>query len=300
MDFHLFRTMFDAAKSRLGKSAGDFSLFYRHVNGNLRPLRNRGELFSLSYARSIVEHEWILAGRPYYKVWPAILPALTKLKLDIPASSISPGHAQSILVRFGKGVEPEMPFGSPTWRLYSIMASMVLPPRENHFRLFVVFRFDDGDGPCDTSDESFTVDLNNQNLESLIETEYIGFSDINNGRFAARIIASIFLMSKDPEFIKPDVLACDREAYNRYEEQGNQPCMDALVAKAAKQGIKGWRVGEVYETIPHLRRPHFALRHTGKGGAIPKIVPVRGSVVHRKKLTDVPTGYLTEDGEEVE
>jgi hypothetical protein len=73
-----------------------------------------------------------------------------------------------------------------------------------------------------------------------------------------------------------------------------------LVEKAAKRGVVGWSIGEQYEAIPHFRRPHLGLRWTEKGRKTPRIVPIKGSIVHRSKATDVPTGYLTEDGIEIE
>ncbi len=41
------------------------------------------------------------------------------------------------------------------------------------------------------------------------------------------------------------------------------------------------------EVAPHYRRPHMALVWTGAGRAVPKVVPRRGSVVHREKVEKV-------------
>ena len=85
-------------------------------------------------------------------------------------------------------------------------------------------------------------------------------------------------------------------------KNSNQKKRDKVIyiEKARKRGIVGWSIGKQYETCPHYRRPHFGIRHTGKGGAIPRIVPIKGAVVHNKKLTTVPTGYITPTGVEVE
>ena len=40
------------------------------------------------------------------------------------------------------------------------------------------------------------------------------------------------------------------------------------------------------EVVPHYRRPHMALVWTGAGRAVPKVVPRRGSVVHRDRPTN--------------
>jgi hypothetical protein len=33
------------------------------------------------------------------------------------------------------------------------------------------------------------------------------------------------------------------------------------------------------------------VRWTGKGGEIPKLVPVKGAIINKKLMTTVPTGY---------
>ena len=70
--------------------------------------------------------------------------------------------------------------------------------------------------------------------------------------------------------------------------------------KARNNGVFGWSIGKNVEVSPHVRRPHWALRHTGPKGSVPQIVPVKGCKVKGNKLTTVPTGFVLEDGTEVE
>ncbi len=104
-------------------------------------------------------------------------------------------------------------------------------------------------------------------------------------RVAVRIALSLCLLANDPDIIQPDVLADDRR---KYEETGDQKYVD----KAVRRGKRGWVVGAHLDVSPHWRRAHFGIRWTGKGAAVPKIVPIKGAVVKRSKLTDVPTGYM--------
>ena len=53
-----------------------------------------------------------------------------------------------------------------------------------------------------------------------------------------------------------------------------------------------WNVGRHIEVAPHYRRPHMTtLGWAGQGRAAPKIVPRRGSVVHREAVEKVPSGF---------
>ena len=72
-----------------------------------------------------------------------------------------------------------------------------------------------------------------------------------------------------PQIISPDVLADDRA---KFEASGDQRYID----KAHRRGKVGWDVGKHIEVIPHFRRPHMMLVWTGRGRAVPRIVPRKG------------------------
>jgi hypothetical protein len=99
-----------------------------------------------------------------------------------------------------------------------------------------------------------------------------------------RLCCSLCLLENDPSVIEPDVLSKDRA---KFEESGNQK----YVSKAHRRGKVGWNVGRHIEVAPHYRRPHMTLVWTGRGRAVPRIVPRRGSVVHREVVEKVPSGF---------
>ncbi|MGO8749559.1 MAG: hypothetical protein ACLQNE_26680 [Thermoguttaceae bacterium] len=97
-----------------------------------------------------------------------------------------------------------------------------------------------------------------------------------------RLCCSLCLLENDPEIIAPDVLADDRA---KYEQSHNEKYVD----KAHRRGKVGWDVGRHVEVMPHYRRPHMTLVWTGRGRAVPRIVPRKGSVVHREVVEKVPS-----------
>jgi len=98
------------------------------------------------------------------------------------------------------------------------------------------------------------------------------------------LCCTLCLLDNDPSIISPDVLAKDRD---RFERTGDQKYVD----KAHRRGEVGWNVGRHIEVSPHYRRPHLMLAWTGPGRAVPRVVPRRGSVVHREMVEKVPSGY---------
>jgi hypothetical protein len=99
-----------------------------------------------------------------------------------------------------------------------------------------------------------------------------------------RLCCTLCLLEDDRSVIEPDVLSKDRPKFE-------QTLDEKYVAKAHRRGKVGWNVGRRIEVAPHYRRPHLMLAWTGKGRSVPKIVPRRGSIVHRQTVEKVPSGF---------
>jgi hypothetical protein len=99
-----------------------------------------------------------------------------------------------------------------------------------------------------------------------------------------RLCCSLCLLENDPSVIEPDVLSKDRD---KFEASGDAKYVDT----SRQLGKIGWNVGWRIEVAPHYRRPHMALVWTGRGRAVPRVVPRRGSVVHRELVEKVPSGF---------
>ena len=150
----------------------------------------------------------------------------------------------------------------------------------------------------------FMFDPNPDHVRSIEEVLEIGEPNKSVSSFkkevqtlAIRIALTVCMLADDPEIITPDVLS---DQQSRYDGEKDEAWKRRAEEKAKKRGVFGWSIGKSIEVTPHIRRPHFALRHTGPGGKIPKIVAVKGCVVKMNKLTKVPTGHVLPDGTEIE
>jgi hypothetical protein len=117
-----------------------------------------------------------------------------------------------------------------------------------------------------------------QNLDKEAESDI----ELRRRLLVARIGLGVMLLAADPEFIKPVLLKCD---------QGRKIDLEKLTKRAHQRGLIGYEIGADMEVSPHFRRPHFAIRWTGKGSEIPKLVPVKGAIIHKSKMQEIPTGY---------
>lgn len=100
-------------------------------------------------------------------------------------------------------------------------------------------------------------------------------------RFFEKLTLGLMLLAADPDFIQPIVLKRDA---------GKSGDKKKMIDRARRNGVFGFDVGANMDVSPHFRRPHFAIRWTGKGSEVPKLVPVKGAVIHRDALA-VPTGF---------
>jgi hypothetical protein len=274
-----------------------------------------------------LERNWSEQERPYYNLWPGIIPALSKLKMDADASHFRLPLDQ-LLLRFPKGDHPlRWEHGGQQWEVRTVLCEnsrLVRDPRPGVMPGLLVpegaaepdtvrgltFWIDAGesiDGEQVTTDgagairrlmykhlvceEGHSIEWSFEKIPAHVSTE-IGLVYPEWVLHAvARIVCTVCLMADDPEIMEPVVL---RDDAARFEKTGEQ----ALVDKARRRGHWGWNVGKGIEVSPHVRAASpAALYWTGEGRKIPKIRFRRGSIVHRKKFAQVPTGFLEEKGD---
>ncbi len=294
MEFHEWTTYYEVVRSTWpngrGYSADEFYTFlFKHPNFRKMSLVGQ-EVYQ-------AEALWYQDGRPYYSIYPSIIESLVRLRLDVDCGSIPDLPVPVLAVRFAKGHElPDV----GQLRIRSILLTMATT--ETNVRCLAMYA-DVGNRKSNEEGTEFPLSVGtiiglppNTTLEESIQ-EAIRAAvqatpshpvETSTDRYTLiKLACTLCLLGNDPEIIEPDVLAKDREKWERTRDP-------AIVERAVRRGKRGWLVGARIEVIPHVRRPHMALRWTGPGGAVPKIVPVKGSIVHREKIEKLPTGRMDE------
>jgi len=236
------------------------------------------------------EDRWYQAQRPYYSVYPSIIEPLVRLRLDIDGGAVPAIPLPEFVVRFAKGHELRTGSGRTTGSLLLTEATDEVFGR----RLFIFTQFGEtkawlGHPLPDTTVVPVPLRAG-ITLEAMIEQTAAtvpGFAEQQMADVTTllKLVCSLCLLGDDPEILEPDVKAKDRGKWERTRDP-------AIVERAVRGGKRGWLVGAKIEVLPHVRRPHMALRWTGPGGATPRIVPVKGSIVHREIVERLPTGRL--------
>lgn len=249
---------------------------------------NEHSTYMSAYTRGL----WIREMRPYYKCWPSVITPLLRLRLDVDLQSLDL-KPRILAIRMPIGQEVRSGDICLRWMLTAYS-------RWSDTNSFSIEHFPTASGTALGSGIYWIRLADNGTIEEVLQSqakEDVAMCGVDVvGPFLAEITKlalSVHLLANDPEIIEPDVLSKDELAYERTKDQ-------KYVDKAHRRGKIGWHIGKTFESIPHYRRPHPALFHTGKGRMVPRIVFRSGCVVHRDRLTKVPTGYITPDGVEVE
>lgn len=276
MKFHEFRTWWDMSRGNPNLRGLKRAEVYRlqiesmkklgvhKIPGLTRP----DAKFMLTFVEVVMlekQEEWYECVRPYYKVYPCIVDSLCKLKLDFNCEC--PDIPEGIIsIRFAEGHEPKAKNGN---RIASLLVSKVLAFDKGEKLLIQVTVKDDPDLNyrfCfDTNDESKTI-------QELLDDPKSELARREIAVLAVRIALTVCMLADDPEIITPDVLS---DQQGRFDKEADEKWKMRAREKAKNKGVFGWSVGKNIEVTPHFRRPHFAIRHTGQGRKIPKIVPSR-------------------------
>lgn len=250
------------------------------------------------------EFMWSTCKRPFYNVYPHVRDGLRRVPLSLPCEQIVKSASMlpmAMSIRFPVGGELEVGDVS----VGEFLCQRVLIPSELGFEPGISVWCNYGANRPRGSSPAYYPDLPSQLIKTfplikgqsvedvLAETNFVaiqGGLELSNIELEAvtecvRVSCGVSLMAHDPRLVEPIVLKSDEA---KYRETGDRK----YVEKAIRRGVFGFNVGANIEVSPHYRRAHFALRWTGKGRETPKIVPVKGCVVRRQSVTEVPTGYL--------
>lgn len=290
MKFHEFRSWWDMQKSSLAK-LGIRSRDQAYTKQLESMKKKRFSSLKISTVES--QAEWYERGRPYYKVYPCIVEALCKLNLDFNCECPKVPEG-TICIRFADGHEPESEDGN---KIASLLVHAVygkdMETDEDKKKLLVQVTLKND------PDLNYHFYFDTNRPPTTIQQRLDDFKAINKEIMviSIRIALTVLMLADDPEIITPDVLADNQ---NRYDKETDEGWKRGAESRAKNRGVFGWSIGKNIEVAPHIRRPYWAIRHTGPGKKIPKIVPVKGCKVNWDKLTTIPTGYILPNGTEVE
>ena len=291
MDFWQYRTIYQALKATDPNLNPD-----QQYKDSMSSCLSSGSAASAHQVES--EYVWARNKKPYYSVYPSIIPMLTRLNLDIDSGLVKI-PMEVLCIRLPKSHNPlTFTFEDQRYEVRTVLMSETLVRDSLGMTLWMDYgetmALPNSDGgtfefPVMTY-RNFRCRTGQTIEQDLVDLPVEPNSDIGvqipieTQKDVVRLCCSLCLMQHDPEIISPDVLNADQEKYEKTKDQ-------KFIEKSHRRGKVGWIVGAKLEVIPHVRRPHPAIMWTGKGRAVPKVVFRKGSIVHRKAVEKLPSGF---------
>lgn len=252
-----------------------------------------------AFRHSMLEKDWINNNRPYYNIYPAIIPMVNRLKLNIPCSYVNMPEPV-LLLRLPEsdhnpyriddthciktilfGVQPIAREKGSKDLVNGLTLAMDVGEYDNNGLIIHTFKCFPLREDMTIEEAAIVLPFHHSWATGFVVPEEMIVNMI-------KLCCCVCLIGKDPELVSPDVLAKDRHKLDGATEEQLQ----RLVEKAKKRGKNGYDLGKDLEMCPHYRSPHLAIVWTGKGRVLPKLVKRKGSVVHRDKITTIPTGHI--------
>jgi len=312
----------------------EYPTIYQYVARRRHDVKKAGPVAFYQYMRSqlpdetaknhtAAEQNWYADKRPYYNVYPRVIEAFLRLDLTkVPVTSVSfPMDALALRLP-EKSRVGQFSYQDSSYWLRSILVtkfdsidpqSRKLLPGEKTYLIF----FDVGEKGYLGDNLSVEVDdkspivtwrrfpiIAGETIEDCLQRSDKDHPSASTGvpipkdivGKVLQLVSACGLLEKDSDVLIPDILKQDRRRFDPRNPDVH------LIERAHKRGKVGWNVGEDLErgeVSPHFRAAHAALYHigpgrkktvirfrTGKGGG-----PI---IVHREKITKVPTGKLDE------
>jgi hypothetical protein len=238
--------------------------YYAYLNDKLS---NDKSIFKDNETQAI-ETIWWNERRPFYNVYPAVTKCLVNTRLEFHIEDLGI-DLYAIAICFAKGHEPVLNGDKVASILFNLLSTKEsgLPPG-----MFVCWN---------------TVDCQRwHTIMKAHESKICDRKGIDKASDIISLCVGVAMLAKDERFAEPILLKRDQARTLTPEQR------QAAIERAIRNGRNGIAIGKDIEVSPHVRRPHFGIRWTGKGREVPKLVPIAGSLVSRSRLYPLPTGYL--------
>jgi hypothetical protein len=238
------------------------------------------------FQQAVTEENFIRNRRPFYRLYPGVTEALTRLGIEkIDVSKIHPPVNPLSL---------EFPVDRPLTAGTRKIVNILFMEFEDDDCLFIEYR-----SHVDTFGV-ITFPRENKQIIRLMDTTAEADKETFNALLQI-VFGVCMIPQSDTSLIAPRVLHRDLE---KFESTGDMKFVD----RARRNGVNGWDVGRDIPTLeemetfrqqqgepgrksPHWRMGHFAIRRTGEGHTDKTIVWIKETFVNKNLLKEVPHGY---------
>ncbi len=297
--------MYENAREKFGKAsvAGQTQPedFYNFVLSKMPYVHNEfstDATSTLMHLGAISEQKWYRERRPYYHLYPAVWEACLRMSEDRVDLKILNDDFGPVSVSCPLFASPRLIhcWGEKEIRVVAVYEATELGREDVKIDGHMAFI----NAAKDLATTGSSVIKDDGTIQTVHGSKEAAQTALRTaGCHTFFHIALLRMLTSCNDVLARNVLAADRQRY----KLATPEVREVLEARALrKQGQIGYTIGEAYqeeldnakargEQAPHMRMPHPALYHVGKGRTEQVIIFRKGSVVHRDQIQKMPTGY---------
>lgn len=279
MEFHDHPLLIQASKATGARSDKfDYSsekAFYDSWLTYLeKELHDRGSVWNDSdlasvHVHSSAEAQWVGNGKPYFKLWPGVIPLLSTVCVDVPWSCLKLPFS-AFVVRLPVGQE-QLTI-SDAFRVQSILCCRLDGPQMTRDAMCIYIDIGEKDergfpmaGQCIMAfEDDKTIEQSFKEIP-IKHPEYgVGIKTIPDEVRAAclrLVVSACFLSTGCDRLVSPDVLSKDLAAYIEAHKHQDSQRIKAIEERAVRRGKLGFNVGR-----EERFRPIFTQQGDDEGG----------------------------------
>lgn len=268
MEFNDFETGYEWARRTFQRSI-TVNQFYNGLAGTMAG-------HGAEYNRSVGERDYHENGKPYYRVYPAVLPMFAKINLDIPSEYLRLPFS-AFCIRLPK--DNPLTFGDGRYVRSFLMCEHPVMDRDADRRVYLwmdtnEFERTPGGHAGVISYAQLVLDPGVQIGQSIELLPPAPEADVPMDiiqRVLRLGVSVCFLATGSDKLITPDVLSKDLAAWLEAERRQDSGRQHTIEERARRRGKLGWNVG-AREVVHHVSRGESAgigreLQHQHQRGA---------------------------------
>ncbi|HTQ39901.1 MAG TPA: hypothetical protein VMJ32_12805 [Pirellulales bacterium] len=261
MEFFTYPTAFEANHKRSGPFT--HAEFMAEARRKVAATDFSDHQQKVEIDRYQAEIHWLELGKPYFNIWPSIIPMLTDVQLDVPADTLKLPYPVFVL-RLPPQDNPLTVCEGHI--VQSILVLRGVKTKDNQH--CVVLWIDIGERVGPLNMPSIHWGRLDMDPDKTIDAAFGGIPDNNLPginisdelrRKCLRLAVSIcFLSTGMDKLVEPDILSKDIAAYAEAHRKNDTPRIKTIEERAVRRGKLGFNVGKSEHLRPLINPPNNA------------------------------------------
>lgn len=250
MQFHEFLTTYAFTK----KLRPDMDLSLKQFYGGMNQLLTERAITGAEEARCennrvVAEWDWYDNGCPYFKIYPAVVPMLSAVHIDIPSEYLKLPFSTFCVRLAGE----DLAFAPGRYIKSFLMTEAIIDGSRRVYLWTDTNEYENGCPVITYNQLVCDPGISIEDSIGILPRREMDMPDEFNRSLVKLAVSICFLATGSDRLLSPDVLSKDLAAWLEASRRGDAERLRVIEQRAARRGKLGWNVGA--RELVHARHP---------------------------------------------